>query len=133
VNAAVVGVGSNINPHQSIRQALGIIQAEMKLVRTSSFVFTKPIGSTSQDYFLNGAVLVETNMDAHGFTAYLKDVEDRLGRVRTQDKFGPRTIDLDVVLWNGSVVDDDYTRESFYALRLPRSVHCPRSTGRYET
>ena len=51
-------------------------------------------------------------MNQEEFSAYLKKIEDRLKRDRTQPRFGPRTIDLDVVVWNGKVVDRDYyTRE----------------------
>ncbi|MCD6115578.1 2-amino-4-hydroxy-6-hydroxymethyldihydropteridine diphosphokinase, partial [bacterium] len=51
----------------------------------------------------------DMTMDA--FARFLKDVEKSLKRERTENKFGPRTIDLDIVVWNNAVIDDDvYTR-----------------------
>ena len=45
--------------------------------------------------------------------ARLKEVENKLGRVRTEDKFAERTMDLDVVVWNGRVVDEDFFERDF--------------------
>jgi 2-amino-4-hydroxy-6-hydroxymethyldihydropteridine diphosphokinase len=52
-------------------------------------------------------------LDRPAFEAYLKDLEARLGRVRTENKFGPRTIDIDVVVWNGEIVNEDYYTRDF--------------------
>ena len=47
------------------------------------------------------------------FKAYLKEVEDRLGRVRGPIKSGPRTMDLDIVAWDGEIVDDGYFKHQY--------------------
>jgi 2-amino-4-hydroxy-6-hydroxymethyldihydropteridine diphosphokinase len=52
-------------------------------------------------------------LDRDAFAAYLRLMEDRLGRVRTANKFGPRTIDLDIVVWNGEIVNADYSERDF--------------------
>jgi len=67
----------------------------------------------NQPDFLNGAALIETERSKDEFNFYLKNLEDRLGRDRSLPKFGPRTIDLDIVVWNGEVVDDDYNTRDF--------------------
>jgi len=52
-------------------------------------------------------------MDKDDFRNYLKGVEDRLKRDRNSPKFGPRTIDLDIVVWDGTIVDQEYYTRDF--------------------
>jgi 2-amino-4-hydroxy-6-hydroxymethyldihydropteridine diphosphokinase len=112
MNRVVVGIGSNIDPYKHIKMAVDCIGKDHRLVKTSALTVTAPIGYVDQPDFVNGAVLVETGLDADAFTSFLKKVEVCLGRVKTENKFGPRTIDLDVVVWNDTIVDDDfYTRD----------------------
>jgi 2-amino-4-hydroxy-6-hydroxymethyldihydropteridine diphosphokinase len=113
MNTCVVGVGSNIQPEENIREALRILEEEQTLLSVSAMVETEPIGVTDQPAFINGAVKISTSMAQEEFSAYLKSVEDRLKRDRTKPRFGPRTIDLDVVVWNGKVVDRDYYTRQF--------------------
>lgn len=111
-NRAVLGLGSNIDPEKNTQKAADIIRAEFRLVKISTFVRTEPVGFKEQAPFLNGALLIETELDAASLKARLKEIEIALGRVRTENKNGPRTIDLDILVWNGEVVDDDvYERE----------------------
>ncbi|MGV8092459.1 MAG: 2-amino-4-hydroxy-6-hydroxymethyldihydropteridine diphosphokinase [Mangrovibacterium sp.] len=62
---------------------------------------------TDQADFMNGAVKIGTNMEIEKFRLYLKELEDRLGRDRSQPKYGPRSIDLDILIWNGEIVDEE--------------------------
>ena len=112
MNTAVISVGSNIDPHNNIELAKAKITSNLKLLKSSEFIFTKPIGYLEQDDFLNGAFLVETDMNRQQLEEYLKNVENQLGRVRTSMKYGPRVIDLDIVVWNGDIIDESvYERE----------------------
>jgi 2-amino-4-hydroxy-6-hydroxymethyldihydropteridine diphosphokinase len=113
MNRVVVGAGSNLNPETNFPAARAVLHREQRLVASSKLVTTKPIGTLDQPDFVNGAFLVETPLDRDAFRAYLKTVEAQLGRVRGPDKFGPRTIDLDIVVWNGVVVDDDFYSRDF--------------------
>ena len=119
MNRAVVGIGSNIEPQRNVDAACALLSDEQKVLACSSLTSTAPIGDTHQPDFLNGAVLVETTLARPGFEAYLKSVETRLGRVRGPNRNGPRTIDLDLVAWNGTVVSDDYRTRPF----LREAVH----------
>ena len=111
-NEVVIGVGSNIDPEYNIREAEKIVSKHHNLINTSSFVETEPIGFKEQQNFINGAFLIQTKMDSSTLKAWLKDLEQRLGRVSTENKNGPRTIDLDIIVWNGEIVDDEvYDRE----------------------
>ncbi|HKI88902.1 MAG TPA: 2-amino-4-hydroxy-6-hydroxymethyldihydropteridine diphosphokinase, partial [Draconibacterium sp.] len=56
---------------------------------------------------------ITTSFNRKTLTRELKKIEDELGRDRTVPKFGPRTIDLDIVVWNGKIVDKDYYTRDF--------------------
>lgn len=90
-----------------------ILEKEVKVVKVSSLMKTKPIGIKNQPDFTNGAVKLKTPFDKQELTLLLKSIEDRLGRDRTVAKFGPRTIDLDLVVWDGEIVDEDYYTRDF--------------------
>ncbi len=112
MNRAVIGLGSNIHPEENIRKAKDAIGGEFKIIKSSSFVETEPVGFKEQDRFINGALLIETESDAGGLKSWLRKLEAELGRVKTDDKYGPRIIDLDILVWNGEVVEEEvYERE----------------------
>lgn len=119
MNLVVIGVGSNIDPALHLDQAREALSREHVFLAESSRRITKPIGFAEQPDFLNAVFLVKTSQPIKEFKFYLKQLEDRLGRVRTANKFGPRTMDLDVVVWNGKVMDPDfYTRKFIKELTL---------------
>jgi len=109
----IIGIGSNINPEQNIAAALFFLRQEQEFVSVSSLVKTSPIGITDQPDFLNGAAKILTMMEIDDFKSYLIDIEDRLKRDRTAPKFGPRTIDLDIVIWEDEIIDPDYYSRDF--------------------
>ncbi|WP_372751821.1 2-amino-4-hydroxy-6-hydroxymethyldihydropteridine diphosphokinase [Labilibaculum sp.] len=113
MNDCIIGIGSNINPKENIRRVLCLLSKDHVLKKHSSWLNTKPIGITNQDDFVNGAVRLKTQHCREEFTNYLKHIEDRMGRDRSLPKYGPRVIDLDIVVWNGEIVDDDYHSRDF--------------------
>lgn len=108
MNQCIIGIGSNIEAGYHIQEAIRLLSEEVEVLRVSHMQTTKPIGITDQPDFTNGAVLIETEMDLGVLSVYLKKLEDRMGRDRSQKKFGPRNIDLDILIWNGTIVDPDY-------------------------
>ena len=113
MNSAIIGIGSNISPEKNIRLALELLAEEVTIEQVSTMVRTKPIGITEQPDFINGAVRVTTSLSRGELQQFLKMTEDRTGRDRTQSRFGPRTIDLDIVIWNDEIVDPDYYTRDF--------------------
>lgn len=112
MNNCIIGIGSNIEAGYHIPEMLRLLAADVLIVQVSQMVQTKPIGITEQPDYTNGAVRIETEMELEELSSYLKHVEDLMGRDRTQKKFGPRNIDLDILVWNNEIVDPDYyTRE----------------------
>ena len=108
LHECLISLGSNIDPDHYVAQAVDIISRECNLLARSKTIRTRPVGYQQQPDFLNAALLVCTPLEREAFRAYLKGVEDRLGRVRGAIKSGPRTMDLDIVAWDGEVVDDGY-------------------------
>ena len=105
MNEAYVLLGSNIDPEKNILLALEYLEQNFLIYDVSHTWQTKPVGSDAAD-FLNTAVMLETDLDAYTLKEQcLCHIEEVLGRVRQEDKNAPRTIDLDIVVFNGEVLD----------------------------
>lgn len=112
MNQAIVAAGSNIDPQKNIALAREILARDFEVVAETAFVSTKPVGYARQPDFLNGAFLVHTELKLEPLRRHLKKIEDTLGRRRGVLTFGPRPVDLDIVVWNGKLLDPDfYDRE----------------------
>jgi 2-amino-4-hydroxy-6-hydroxymethyldihydropteridine diphosphokinase len=105
-----VGLGSNLgDPPEQIRRALELLAAEdgVRIVAVSSLSETDPVGYEDQPRFLNGAVELRTVLRARELLERLLAIERRLGRVRgLGPRFGPRTIDLDLLLYGDERIDE---------------------------
>jgi 2-amino-4-hydroxy-6-hydroxymethyldihydropteridine diphosphokinase len=80
--------------------------AGIDVVALSRFRETDPVGYLEQPAFLNGAAAVETSLSASALLAVLLATEQELGRERREPRFGPRTIDLDLLLYGEEVIDE---------------------------
>jgi 2-amino-4-hydroxy-6-hydroxymethyldihydropteridine diphosphokinase len=103
-----IGLGSNLGERESmIRLALEDLSRvpQTRLLRASSLYDTEPVGEVDQPNFLNAVAQLETGLSARQLLWNLHLIEKRLGRVRTQ-RWGPRTIDLDLLLYGGEVIEE---------------------------
>ena len=103
-----VGLGSNLGEREPmIRLALEALSRlpGTRLVKASSLYDTEPVGEVDQPNFLNAVAQLDTELTARQLLWNLLLVEKRLGRVRTQ-RWGPRTIDLDLLLHGSLVLDE---------------------------
>jgi 2-amino-4-hydroxy-6-hydroxymethyldihydropteridine diphosphokinase len=104
---AYVGLGSNLGDrHERIEAALAAMRAlpDTTVAVQSSLYETEPVGVVDQPWFLNGAARLETALAPERLLWNLRRIESALGRVRTRAK-GPRTIDLDLLLYGDRVID----------------------------
>jgi 2-amino-4-hydroxy-6-hydroxymethyldihydropteridine diphosphokinase len=104
-----LGLGANLGDRRAtIEEALRRLDAEpgIRVAATSTLRETAPVGLTEQPAFLNGAAALETTLDPRDLLDRLLAVERALGRERTGPRFGPRTIDLDLLLHGGETVDE---------------------------
>jgi len=100
---AYVGLGSNLGDREgAIRRAAELIGA----ARLSPLFETETWGFHDQPSFLNAAAEVETPLTARSFLTQLLDIERRLGRERIGPRWGPRTIDLDLLLWGNERISE---------------------------
>lgn len=100
---AYVGLGANLGDRETtIRRAAALIEA----TRLSQLRETEPWGYEDQPRFVNAVAELETTLGARALLDLLLDVERRLGRERTGPRFGPRTIDLDLLLYGDAVIDE---------------------------
>jgi dihydroneopterin aldolase/2-amino-4-hydroxy-6-hydroxymethyldihydropteridine diphosphokinase len=101
VNQVFVSLGSNIDAGQNLREAVKRLASRCHLLGVSPVYETQPVGKTDQPNFLNAAALIETDLPAMELKSeVLSAIEAELGRVRTADKNAPRTIDLDISLFD---------------------------------
>ncbi len=105
---AYVGLGANLGDRDAtIRRALELLAADphIDVTAVSTLRETDPVGVEDQPRFLNGVARLDTSLGPHDLLARLLDVERSLGRVR-RERWGPRTIDLDLLLYDDLVLDE---------------------------
>jgi 2-amino-4-hydroxy-6-hydroxymethyldihydropteridine diphosphokinase len=107
---AYVGLGANLGDREAtLRRAVELLDREpgVRVCTVSSFRETDPIGYVDQPPFLNGAAMLETELSPRGLLERLLAVEHELGRVREGVvRYGPRTCDLDLLLYGSQSVDE---------------------------
>jgi 2-amino-4-hydroxy-6-hydroxymethyldihydropteridine diphosphokinase len=144
VTRAYVGLGANLGEReQTLRRAIDLLAAEpeIEVVAVSSFRETEPVGYLDQPAFLNGACAVQTELGPRELLERLLAVERELGRERgAGPRWGPRTIDLDLLLYGDATVDEPgltvphprLTERSFVLeplLELDPGLHLPDGRG----
>lgn len=106
---AYVGVGTNLGDRAAmIRAAVEQLRLEqgVEVVAVSSIRETDPVGLVEQPRFLNAAVALETELSARQLLDRLLGIERQLGRTRAGPRFGPRTIDLDLLVYGDARIDE---------------------------
>jgi 2-amino-4-hydroxy-6-hydroxymethyldihydropteridine diphosphokinase len=107
---AYVGLGSNLGDREgTIRAALAALDADedVEVAAVSTLVETDPVGYLDQPRFLNGAAALETELPARRLLDLLLEVEARFGRDRASvPAQGPRTLDLDLLLYGEAEIDE---------------------------
>ncbi len=106
---AYIGIGSNLGDkiahcEKAIAEILNF--DDHRLLAKSSFFKTQPVGYTAQDWFVNGVIKLESDLEPHDLFRALKDIESRLGRTETF-QWGPREIDLDLLLYDDRIIQTE--------------------------
>jgi 2-amino-4-hydroxy-6-hydroxymethyldihydropteridine diphosphokinase len=103
---AFVSVGSNVNPAVNVRRAIRRLALHVHIVAVSTVYCTEPEGRPEQPHFYNCVVQIETGAPPVDLKyQVLRRIEAELGRKRSQDKYAPRTIDLDLILYDDLVIE----------------------------
>lgn len=106
---AYIGLGSNMGDRERMLwSALHMLtfNPDVEVVAVSSIRETDPVGVAEQPRFLNAAAAIETELEPRALLDLLLSIERELGRTRAGPRFGPRTIDLDLLLYGDDVVDE---------------------------
>jgi 2-amino-4-hydroxy-6-hydroxymethyldihydropteridine diphosphokinase len=104
---ALIGIGSNIDPEDNLQKSLDKLSEQVSIRQLASIWQTPAVGSDGPDY-LNSAVLIESFLSLDQLkTHLLSRIEHDLGRLRSVDKSADRTIDLDILMYDGICLDDD--------------------------
>ena len=106
---AVIGVGSNLNqPLLQVLTAIDRISSCFDQVPNVATVYSsRPMGPQDQPDFINTVVSITTEMTAHAILKALQKIESEHGRIRIGERWGPRTLDLDLLLLGDKQVNDD--------------------------
>ena len=127
MNTAYLLIGSNIQPEENIQNAIGLIQAEMRIANISSVWESHAVGNNGPN-FLNCVLCVETEYSIDELkNLVIRNVENSLGRVRTNDKYAPRTVDVDLIIYNDQRIDPEICHRIFIAVPLAElepDFHC---------
>ena len=118
---AYLSLGSNIAPARHLRAAIAALHARFGEVVVSPVYRTAAVGFEGED-FLNAAAVLESELDPRALNDWLHALEDAQGRERGGPRFGPRTLDLDLVFF------DDLTLDGPGNLQIPGSVEDRKST-----
>ena len=106
---AYVGLGANLGDRErTLHEAVSALAAEdrVEIVAVSVLRETEPVGVGDQPRFLNGVAELETSLAARALLDRLLAVEQRFGRVRVPGEHGPRTLDLDLLLYGDEAIDE---------------------------
>ena len=107
-HTAFVGVGSNLGQKRDncLRGIAALASCgHSRLLNQSRLYRTEPVDYLDQDWFVNCVVQIETCLDPFQLLAVLQDIQKKAGRVLDAIRFGPRILDMDVILFDASVID----------------------------
>ena len=115
---AHLNLGSNIEPERNLVRAIEVLQSHGRIEKISSAWESESVGADGPNY-LNACVLFPTRLEpAQLKEQILLPIETQLGRRRSADKFAPRTIDIDIVLFDGKSCGDKYWEQAFVIVPL---------------
>ena len=108
VHSAYISIGSNIgDPLRNCRRGIDelCLDGQVKLVALSPFYNTRPVDYLEQDWFVNAAALVESALSPFELLSKTQGIQARMGRKFDAVRFGPRVLDLDIILYEDAVID----------------------------
>lgn len=107
IGTVILGIGSNDGDRvRQIERALGQLIMHLNLERISSIYESEPMGLRDQPWFLNLVCMGTTRLKPWDLLEFLHTVEDKLGRKRGGERFGPRTIDIDILAYDERVMEE---------------------------
>lgn len=115
-----IALGSNLaQPLQQVETALEALDhiPQSSLIACSPFYRTKPLGPQNQPDYLNAVVALDTQLPPEQLLDHTQAIERKQGRVRKDERWGPRTLDLDIMLYGDKLIDTDRLTVPHYGLK----------------
>ena len=109
MNSAFLSLGSNRgNRQEYLQNAIAMLEKRAgKVSKRSSIYETQPWNMSDSTNFLNQVILIETALDAPALMEIIIETETSLGRIRTKSGYEPRTIDIDILFFNDTVINSE--------------------------
>ncbi|WP_215396570.1 2-amino-4-hydroxy-6-hydroxymethyldihydropteridine diphosphokinase [Rheinheimera oceanensis] len=123
-----IGLGANLDePVAQLQQAVQALKqlAGSKLVAVSGFYGSKPMGPQDQPDYVNAVAAIDTTLTAEQLLDALQQIEQQQGRKRKAERWGPRTLDLDILLYGNQVIATERLTVPHYGLRVREFVLYP--------
>ena len=118
LHQAYLNIGSNIEPEQHLREAIRMLREHGQVKAVSNAWQSHAFGSDGPD-FLNACVLLLTRLEASELKEkIIRSIEAKLGRVRGLDKYAPRTIDIDIILFDDEPFSGEFWSNAFVVVPL---------------
>jgi 2-amino-4-hydroxy-6-hydroxymethyldihydropteridine diphosphokinase len=115
---AYLSLGSNIQPEIHLVRAAELLQVYGEILKVSNAWESKSVGAEGPNY-LNACVLFKTNvLQAELKKSVIRPIETQLGRTRSENKFSPRTIDIDIILFDDRPYNDKFWKYAFVLVPL---------------
>lgn len=128
MNIAYIGLGSNLSePIKQVQSAIAEIEkiAQSHVVAVSSLYLSKPMGPQDQDDYINAVLALETSLPAEKLLNTLQTIENKAGRVRKENRWGARILDLDILLYGNEVINTDRLVIPHYGMHKREFVLLP--------
>ncbi len=123
-----IGLGANLaQPVQQLERAVLALQGikDTKLVQVSSFYGSKPMGPQDQPDYVNAVAALTTRLSAEELLTELQQIELEQGRQRKDERWGPRTLDLDILLFGHHIIQTERLTVPHYGMKVREFVLYP--------
>ena len=117
---AYIAIGSNLaSPLEQVNAAVKALSEipQSKILAVSSFYRTPPLGPQDQPDYINAAVALETSLAPEALLNHTQRIELQQGRVRKAERWGPRTLDLDIMLFGNEVINTERLTVPHYDMK----------------
>jgi len=125
---AYIGLGSNLSdPEQQIRHAVKAIEqiTFSRLLQVSHLYFSRPMGPKDQPDYMNAVLALETTLAPLALLDQLQTIENKAGRIRKDNRWGPRVLDLDIILFGNNEIQNERLTVPHYGMTEREFVLIP--------
>ena len=125
---AYIGLGSNLSePFKQVQAAINEIKKLEKclVIKVSSLYLSKPMGPQDQDDYINAVLALETTLDPIELLDALQTIENKAGRVRKENRWGARILDLDIILFGNEIINSERLTVPHYGMKKREFVLLP--------